>query len=341
MGRWKKRQCGLISLALFTNAIFMIYVISYTSRTTEIYSTFTNDGHCSTKGLAKLPDSTNRRNITKIVIFTYWRSGSTFVSELFSQHPDVFYMYEPLRACDCSKHCDHPKDNTIIQNAYIKDILNCDFDNNDFLSRLKDHKEFKWEVTFRGVDDFESIPHQCASKKIKAIKVIRAESLERVAGVLGSDTALFFLTRDPRGVLNSRKQFPYIYMNMAGKVRDMNELCKKHLANYEFLQGLTRKSASQLRNMPLIKLIQYEHIAHDPLGNAKELYEFINIPFHDGVADWIKKNTVSGRDSSPFGTKRNSKKVSNKWQNELTKREMHMVHSINDCARVIEFLGKR
>ncbi|CAH1773402.1 unnamed protein product [Owenia fusiformis] len=339
MGRGKERHFGLISLALFTNVIFIIFVIHNTRRTPKIYSTFTIAGNSDTKGLAKFNKSTNRRNITKIVILTYWRSGSTFVSELFSQHPDVFYMYEPLRACACSKHCDHPKDNIIIQNAYIKDILDCDFENNDFLSMIKNHKQFKWNVTFRGIDDFESIPHLCASKKIVAIKVIRAESLERVAGVLGSDTALFFLIRDPRGVLNSRKYFPYTYMNVTDKIRDMTILCEKDVANYEFIQRLTRKSASQLHNMPLIKLIQYEHIAHDPLGNAKELYEFINIPFHDEVADWIKKNTLSGRDPSPFGTKRNSKKVPNKWKAGLTEEEIHMVHSIKDCARVIEFLG--
>ncbi|CAH1783357.1 unnamed protein product, partial [Owenia fusiformis] len=252
MPGWKAGKLGLISLALFANVIFIIYVISNAYRTPKNFSTFTNDG------------SYNTRNITKIVILTYMRSGSTFFSELFSQHPDVFYMFEPLRACHCLKHC-----NTTIQNAYIKDILNCDFGNNDFLSWVKNHKKCKWKSTFRGVDDFESISHICASKKIVAIKVIRAKSLERVAGVLGSDTALFFLIRDPRGVLNSRKQLPsHMYMNMTDKVRDMNNLCKMDLANYEFLQRLSRESASQLHNMPLIKLIQYEHIAYDPLSIA-------------------------------------------------------------------------
>ncbi|CAH1773401.1 unnamed protein product [Owenia fusiformis] len=336
---WKERKGGLISLALLANVIFIIYIISNAYRTPKIHSTITDGGSYDIKRLANLPNTTNHRNITKIVIFTHWRSGSTFVSELFSQHPDVFYMFEPLRAWDCLKHCDHPKDNTIIQNTYIKDILNCDFDKNDFLSRLKDHEEFKWEVTFRGVDDFESIPHQCASKKIKAIKVIRAESLERVAGVLGSDTALFFLIRDPRGVLNSRKHLPDTFTNMTNKVRKIKVLCENNLENYEFIQRFSRKSASQLRNMPLIKLIQYEHIAYDPLSNAKKLYEFINIPFHDRVADWIMKNTLSGSKPRPYGTKRNSKKVPNKWRTGLTKEEIHMVHSIQACARVIELLG--
>ena len=32
----------------------------------------------------------------KLMIFTRYRSGSTFTGELFSHHPDVFYMLEPL-----------------------------------------------------------------------------------------------------------------------------------------------------------------------------------------------------------------------------------------------------
>ena len=33
---------------------------------------------------------------TKIMVFAGWRTGSTFTSELFNRHPDVFYQFEPL-----------------------------------------------------------------------------------------------------------------------------------------------------------------------------------------------------------------------------------------------------
>lgn len=31
-----------------------------------------------------------------VIIFAQWRSGSTFTSQLLNQHPDVFYLFEPL-----------------------------------------------------------------------------------------------------------------------------------------------------------------------------------------------------------------------------------------------------
>ena len=37
------------------------------------------------------------KNQTRILIMTHHRSGSSFTGQLFNQHPDVFYMYEPLK----------------------------------------------------------------------------------------------------------------------------------------------------------------------------------------------------------------------------------------------------
>ena len=34
----------------------------------------------------------------KLIILTYLRSGSSFTGGLFDQHPDVFYVFEPLYA---------------------------------------------------------------------------------------------------------------------------------------------------------------------------------------------------------------------------------------------------
>ena len=32
-----------------------------------------------------------------VILFSYERSGSTFLGELFNQNPEFFYYYEPLR----------------------------------------------------------------------------------------------------------------------------------------------------------------------------------------------------------------------------------------------------
>ena len=32
----------------------------------------------------------------QLVIYTRYRSGSSFVGEIFKQHPDVFYTFDPI-----------------------------------------------------------------------------------------------------------------------------------------------------------------------------------------------------------------------------------------------------
>ena len=36
--------------------------------------------------------------VSKLLLVTYWRGGSTFLGELFEENHDVFYWFEPLIA---------------------------------------------------------------------------------------------------------------------------------------------------------------------------------------------------------------------------------------------------
>ena len=37
-----------------------------------------------------------KANVSKVVLMTYFRGGSTFLGELLNQNQDAFYMFEPL-----------------------------------------------------------------------------------------------------------------------------------------------------------------------------------------------------------------------------------------------------
>ena len=37
---------------------------------------------------------------SRVLIYTQWRSGSSFLGDFFSSHPDVFYVFEPLKMFD-------------------------------------------------------------------------------------------------------------------------------------------------------------------------------------------------------------------------------------------------
>ena len=35
-------------------------------------------------------------NVTRVLLFAYYRGGSSFIGDLFNHNPDVFYWFEPL-----------------------------------------------------------------------------------------------------------------------------------------------------------------------------------------------------------------------------------------------------
>ena len=48
------------------------------------------------------------QNYTAVIIVTYMRSGSSLTGEIMQQHPDAFYVFEPLRMLDVSFKANFP-----------------------------------------------------------------------------------------------------------------------------------------------------------------------------------------------------------------------------------------
>merc|ERR1712241_441435 len=63
---------------------------------TPSYSSFKNQINLMFKGQTKIlgQQSADPQDTHKIVIVTEWRSGSSFLGDIFNMHPDVFYLYE-------------------------------------------------------------------------------------------------------------------------------------------------------------------------------------------------------------------------------------------------------
>lgn len=70
---------------------------------------------------------TTNRTKTHIYLHATWRTGSSFLGELFNQHPDVFYLYEPMWSLWQALY---PGDAGSLQGA-VRDMMNslfrCDF----------------------------------------------------------------------------------------------------------------------------------------------------------------------------------------------------------------------
>ena len=104
-----------------------------TKDTQEILAAFNLPGfgeahHVDTSQIKLEPDNWKLNlalNKTRVLIMTHHRSGSSFTGELFNQHPDVFYMYEPLKIVNggCSGTT---KD---LRRELLRNFMNCNFPN--------------------------------------------------------------------------------------------------------------------------------------------------------------------------------------------------------------------
>ncbi|CAH1798640.1 unnamed protein product [Owenia fusiformis] len=286
----------------------------------------------------KTRDEKIPRNITKVIILTYRRSGSSFFAELLKQNPGVFFIFEPLVPV-AEKHGD--LDVPIVGPAYIREILNCRFGSNSFLNQSATMKGWRWQSVFRGVSDFKAIPKVCLGRGIVATKIIRLRNIGEIAPFFDEDTAILSLARDPRGILNSRNKENVEYMNqtLEQKKNDMKVLCYNMLTNINFIHDLD-KSKKRLRSSAFIKQVLYEDFAMNPLNNTKELYKTLNIEFHEAVQQWIEKNTSNNSNwGSVYGTSRNSSSLPSMWRHELSQKELHMIQNITNCSKVIKLLG--
>ncbi|KAG2457149.1 carbohydrate sulfotransferase 7 [Polypterus senegalus] len=111
--RLQKRYLVLI-ICYSVVLIFIPYMLDYSSKTRQLKSALHRQrcpdlvgsfglwNMLEGKGVneSEFPESSGNRSSssgkTHIYLHATWRTGSSFLGELFNQHPDVFYLYEPM-----------------------------------------------------------------------------------------------------------------------------------------------------------------------------------------------------------------------------------------------------
>lgn len=155
-------------------------------------------------------------NARKLIIYTRYRSGSSFTSEFFGQHPYVFFTFEPLIFLGQDPKWD--------LDGYLGRILNCSFtdilnelgkrqgesDMVDFWLRRVFCYDFYKKPAFEGncymEDMVASMQEICSGHPYVVTKIIRLSSLRSLVGLMKEGFKVLHLVRDPRGIINSRLQ---------------------------------------------------------------------------------------------------------------------------------------
>ncbi|KAM4695939.1 carbohydrate sulfotransferase 6-like [Rhinophrynus dorsalis] len=186
--------------------------------------------------------NTPKEKRVHILILTSWRSGSSFIGQIFNHHPDVFYLFEPDRVVWVK----FPDESANLLHYPVRDLLSslfsCDvsplhsylLQGGRFISDLPYWAEssalcfppactaldpndgYDRPTCFKhcGHAPLQKMSEACKAHSHMVMKVVRVLDIRILLPLFRDptlDLRIFHLVRDPRAVAASRMNFDYLY----------------------------------------------------------------------------------------------------------------------------------
>ncbi|KAL2762128.1 carbohydrate sulfotransferase 6 precursor [Daubentonia madagascariensis] len=265
-----------------------------------------------------------------VLVLSSWRSGSSFVGQLFSQHPDVFYLMEPawhvwVALSKGSASALHMAVRDLVRSVFL-----CDMDVFDAYMpwRSKLSHLFQWAVSRalcsppacsafpRGAISSEAVckplcarrpfslaQEACRSYSHVVLKEVRFFNLQVLYPLL-RDPALnlriVHLVRDPRAVLRSRERSVLELARDNGIVLGTNGTWVEADPGLRVVREVCRShvriaEAATLKPPPFLRgryrLVRFEDLAREPLAEIRALYAFVGLSLTPQLEAWIHNIT--------------------------------------------------
>ena len=285
-------------------------------------------------------------SVKRILLITYFRSGSSFLGDLLQQNWKSFFTFEPLHYMSDGVRIDDQRVGEA--NDLIENIFRCDFNSItkyvEWVQKLRNQFLWKWNKFLWGVCRFRSktcfdpnfIHETCLRAKVHVMKVVRLhmyhlESL--LPKLIDLNVSVVYLVRDPRGTLKSRQNM--IWCSKKTNCSDINYMCNEMRNDLSYFKTLKDQYPGKFH------LVRYEDLSTDSINVAKTLLKKIGVPYSATVRRFLQTHTnstfkeFSKRD--PYNTIRNSKGVAFEWIQTLNKTDIFRVQNI--CSDVLRELN--
>ena len=346
----------LLLLVSFTVALFLLFSIDTDNQ--EQTQTETNNIMIKKSKIFTCVTEECQRSRgmnSSVLVFTSYRSGSSFIGEMLQRHPDMYYMFEPLKLVALE-----PVGYSRAQQTgagYMDQLFHCQFEdlftaseamysNTSYTSASQSWQRRAFCSIFMNKickrlnrKDYETV---CKYRKYIGMKDIVLRNLSKIVPLLDKGLKIIHLVRDPRGQLNSVKRMD-IYKNEKRNIFDFaSDLCDRINTEVKYA------SRELIHKYSNYKLIRYEDYAANPVEQAKNLYKFLNIPFSPKVLEWLDYSTKVdhkimqiAKKRFPlryeYSTRRDSFETARQWRRELSWEEVIRIQTL--CGDVIEQLG--
>jgi len=302
---------------------------------------------------------------TNLIIVAQPRTGSSFLGAAFNQHPDVFYLFEPLHGI-VNSPLQHLKDPKPMQ--FLAGMLRCEFSQLTYVKQIERFRRFSSIAL--------SSPPLCAKKTFfgtprKKCDLLSTRNMEAVCKSNYNVTVMKILTpRIPNGTVNSlfplcnstnctiiylvRDPRPVVFSHMKVgmqtwqnfKILGANDtaprpsikmysarVCEQIEANVKIFKNLTGWMKSRYH------MLRYEDLAGNPTETLRRVYKMAGLAMVNSTLEWIKLHTTGRGDSSKnnYSTKRNSKAIVDNWRLDIDPCVVNIIE--HTCRSVLELLG--
>lgn len=299
-----------------------------------------------------------------VIIMSYPRSGSSFLGDIFNQHPGVFYLFEPVRTVQRSftgnSLFEFDFSSSSYQNRvfeFFEDITNCRFASEIFIRYLLPQDRFHslaltsppfclkngtsvvcHQLESHQLEDVCKNNHSVFASKILTPRILNSHGewtneklLQRCLSGTASECKIIHLVRDPRAVVESLKSLKF-FRRSHDPIRELSWFVKKICHQMEYDVRVGNLIRTYLPDG--YKLIRFEDLAQNPLLVANELYKFAGLEMLDNIKEWLHEKTKSQNGhGGAYSTSRDSKKVVSNWRTKMSAETVKIVETY--CGRVM------
>jgi hypothetical protein len=228
----------------------------------------------------------------KVAIHSVPRSGSTWLGNIFSSHPNVKFSYQPLFSYAFKGYLTSRSSKIQINNFFEKIVYSDDH----FINQNEDKS--------KGIVPIFQNKNTCTHSVYKEVRYhyILDNMLKRC-----EDVKVIFLIRNPLSVLKSWFDAPREFRSERGWVFEDEWFFaqKKNLSKAEEYNGYAKwKEVAQLF-LKLNKvypnqtcLISYSELLNEPTQTTKQLFDFVGLELTQQTLDFLKLSTTTHNDDA-------------------------------------------
>ncbi|KAM9323851.1 carbohydrate sulfotransferase 4-like [Gastrophryne carolinensis] len=321
--------------------------------------------HSFSSGLQKKP--------VHLLVVSSWRSGSSFLGQIFNHHNDVFYIFEPghsvwMKLYGESSELLHYPVRDLLRSLFTCDVspLRHYFRNGgDSIGNLGFFAETRALCTppicsafvpGEGYDrlncyhrckntPLDKMAEACRAHSHIVMKTVRILDLSVLLPLFQDpdlDLRILHLVRDPRAVALSRKSFD---LDIENRIVLKNE-GEKNITTNRVMKKIC-KSQVDINNVARVALalrgrymaIRHEDLASEPLESIKKIYNFADLSISKDLDQWvynITHNEVEGK-HGVMTFSRDSSKVVQRWRTALDFRDVQEIQE--NCKEAMDLFG--